>query len=569
MGLVVIITTVSFGCGNSELDDEFQSAEKAHQATAAKNVVEVRDLYVQAINQSLPAAGARPAHPKEDSPMLVWRKGAASMRLNLKGGKKPGFLHELANQQFDRFQNTPSKGFLEDGVALLTGLSHYWLGREIKGLPGKKEWEDGYDEWKKTAPKKGARERISLKEHKQQLSQYIKQDDNPWKMVAEFEWLLPYVMQAYRFEHADGRRPATTFTPYWVDLFAMPMKIEKTPEGHKLKESYQDYRDRVCKGLGKACDVPYEYRDQVVRGVYLDKIIGKIAAYKTQYPDSGLNTILDRFTTDLQAQQKKCAVPEEYPILASTLAAKPTSSEYTSLIAGDKGLVLQSDDPKDAKARKNTQLLSAREDWDLDDSDIEDTNKTVVKSIKALREGSVSAASTDRMHLFWDMSVPVGLLTELMSGLTEAGVRDLHLVGRKRTDGSKRLRANLITLVDKENRGPIAIGGTSCTPIGGIGDAVPPADWIKGTVMLSGSKVTASKKGGGASKTVSLSADTAKMAALGQWLLTLKEPVLLGVRGSTTQSQLNKVINGLAWECLDKECTKTRSIDNILLAVCQ
>lgn len=87
--------------------------------------------------------------------------------------------------------------------------------------------------------------------------------------------------------------------------------------------------------------------------------------------------------------------------------------------------------------------------------------------------------------------------------------------------------------------------------------------------MLSGSKVTASKKGGGASKTVSLSADTAKMAALGQWLLTLKEPVLLGVRSSTTQTQLNKVINGLAWECLDDKCAKTRSIDNILLAVCQ
>jgi len=569
IGFAALVMVAFVGCKSSELTNEFQSAESAHQASAAKNVIEVRDLYVQAMNQGLPALGQRPVTPKDDSPMLVWRKNACSVQLKLKGVEKPGQPHELASKQFEKFQGTPSQGLLEDGVALLTSLNNYWLGRAIQGMPEKKEWEEGYDKWKKTAPKKGARDRIPFKEHKKNLGQYIKQADNPWKIVADFEWLLPYVMQAYRFEHAAGRRPPTTFTPYWVDLFAMPMKIHKTPEGHKLKESYQDYRDRVCEGLGKACDVPYEYRDQVVRGAFLDKVMAKVATFKSTYPDSGLNTILDQFTGDLSAQRKKCEVPPEYPVLASTMAAKPTSSEYTSLLAGEKGFELQSDDPKDSKARKSTTLQGAREDWDLDESDIETINKTFVASIQALRDSSASAASTDRVHLFWDMSVPVGLLGEIMPGLTEAGVRDLHLVGRKRYDGSKRLRANLLTLVDKESRAPIAVGALSCTPIGGVGDSVPPADWIKGTVLVSSRKVTASKMAGGSSKTIALSADSSKMTALGQWLLAFKEPVLLGVRESTTQSQLNKVLNGLAWECVDEECTKTRSIDNILLAICQ
>jgi len=50
--------------------------------------------------------------------------------------------------------------------------------------------------------------------------------------------------------------------------------------------------------------------------------------------------------------------------------------------------------------------------------------------------------------------------------------------------------------------------------------------------------------------------------------LALKEPVLLALRESTTQSDLHKVLNGLAWECPDGDCTKARSIDNILVGIC-
>ena len=568
----VVIGCVSLmvltGCRSEDLANKLNASEQARQTEGENNVRTVRDLYVKAMTSGLPAQGAKPPSPKDDSPMLVWRKSGSKTSFKLSEDREAGSLTAVAAAQFEAFKDTPSKGHLEDGMVLMKALQDYWLGRELVGLPEKKQWEEGYVEWKKTAPQKGARERVPLKEHEKLLKRYINQDDSPWKMVAEFELLLPYVMQSYRYEHAAGRRPTTTFTPYWVVMFELPLKISRTPEGHRMKEFFQDYRDRVCEGFGEACDVPYEYRGRVVRGVYIERVLARIEAFRKAYPDSGLAKNLDLMSADLAAHKKKCEVPEEYPVLAGTIAMLPTSRNHTTLVVGEKGVVLETDDPADPRSRKTTQLLPAREDWDLDDEENETLRKGFVQAVKALRDAGVSAASTDRLHVFADMEVPVGLIAGLLPALDEAGVRDLHLVGRRRHDGSKRLRANRLRLVDKESRTPIEANVTlKCTPLAGVGDSVPPVDWLKGVVTISRGKIRATITGGG-SKTVSLNGDQAELSKLGAWLLALKQPVLLALRENTTQSDLHKVLNGLAWECPDGDCTKARSIDNILVGIC-
>jgi len=72
-GIVIgcVSLLVLTGCRSEGLTNKLNASEQARQTEGEKNVRTVRDLYVKAITSGLPAQGANPASPKDDSPMLV------------------------------------------------------------------------------------------------------------------------------------------------------------------------------------------------------------------------------------------------------------------------------------------------------------------------------------------------------------------------------------------------------------------------------------------------------------------------------------------------------------------
>ncbi|MFT7625227.1 MAG: hypothetical protein ACI9WU_004418, partial [Myxococcota bacterium] len=247
-GLACVVALGIFltGCGKKSggLSGKLEKANEERESAASSGATAIIDRYVQGMVKVMPPAGA-PSLPGKPSPMSIWRKTAAEDN-----------IAAVCKEQGAEFGDTGAGPMYQDCALLFAAVRNYWLGREVKGPAKKKEWEEGYQASLKVAAREGAREMIPLNDHVKQMKELGREDGSTWRVVADFELLLPHLMQIYQYRTYQGVIQATSFSRVWQVMFELPRT--RDADG---PESYQPYRDRLCKTkLGTACDVPYEHR---------------------------------------------------------------------------------------------------------------------------------------------------------------------------------------------------------------------------------------------------------------------------------------------------------------------
>ena len=156
-----------------------------------------------------------------------------------------------------------------------------------------------------------------------------------------------------------------------------------------------------------------------------------------------------------------------------------------------------------------------------------------------------TAEYTSELYLALDKAVPASLIGHLVPHLEEAKIELLDLVARHRANGTNKLQRIPLTVVDKDARKPLAVAGPSgqwsCVPVGTVGGLKVPPDLAKGFVFLSGKSVVAGSKGK-LNKKAKLSGD---LSAIGAWVAKLNQPVLVGVKGSSTYEDMHKLLSSV------------------------
>ncbi|MFT7621966.1 MAG: hypothetical protein ACI9WU_001131, partial [Myxococcota bacterium] len=350
----------------------------------------------------------------------------------------------------------------------------------------------------------------------------------------------------------------------WQVMFELPRT--RDADG---PESYQPYRDRLCKTkLGTACDVPYEHRDIAVRRLYMERVITAVADFRKQYEGRGFEPILEYFTADLEKEKNAAVIPEEYPVLASTKSPVWTSP-YTVLNIGPKGAVIESDNPDDRNKRTTEELLPARTDWNLNAETGNALGDKLGESLVAMRDAGAGADYTTQVYVHADKSVPVRVFKYLTRAYGPANMKLIDFVARRRFDGTRRLRRVPANTMDAEAIWPVAVphpGGVwGCTPVASLADSNVIPDMIQHYVFASKAGIVAGAAGKSELK-VALDGD---LAALGKWVTDTDKPTMIAVHGDLTNEQMHKVLSAVAFRCADKACEKPDLVSKLALGICE
>lgn len=551
--IALAVAALAPGCkADSKVDDRFaeKGAERDEVGKAA--IKSLMDKYVETLVSTLPPAAVKPVEGKP-SPMLEWRRNAAKFDMKA-----------LAEQKAAELGDTEAATILRDGALVFGAVGDFWLGRSLQGPALKQEWEEGYQESQRVAARQGAREVIPLPAHVAAMKELGSRPE--WQPVADFEILLPHLIQLYQYRTYPLFAQGTSFSRVWQVMFDLPRKREADGP-----ESYQPYRDRLCKDkLGDACKVPYEHRDVMVRRAYVERVIAQVEAFRKAHPDVGLEPVLQRFAADLARELREAILPEEYPVLPDTLAWT-WSSPYTVLAVGPKGITLETDNPEDRHERLTKELMGARVDWALDEETATALVDKLVAEIRELADAGAGPDYTTQLLYHFDKSVPVQLLATLSRALKPAGVKLVDFVGRRRADDSLRIRRVPGTAVDEEARVPIDLAGPAgeawkCLPVASLGDGNIIPSMAKHWVLATGAQVRAGTAG-----KVAASADLGgDLTPLVSWLKETDKITLVGVKGTLTTQQLHSIIGRLAYRCPDlgSECEGAQLVDKLLLAIC-
>ncbi len=560
-GLLVSVA----GCGKKGgLGDKVAKANEERKETANKEIDAVVDRYLKHLLDILPPAGTKPV-PGQPPLMLKWRKQAAAKE----------DLAALCRERATELKDAGAEDVFQDCALLFDAIDNYWLGREVKGPAKKQEWEEGYQASLKVAAKEGAREMVPLNQHVKNMKELGREEGAPWRIVADFELLLPHLMQVYQFRSYKGVIQATSFSRVWQVMFDLPRTRDAMGP-----ESYQPYRDRLCKTkLGDRCKVPYESRDIAVRRAYLEAVIEAVASFRKKYEalealhkkyaDRGFGPILEYFTADLENEKNAAVVPEEYPVLPST-RSPVWSSPYTVLVIGPKGATLETDDPADKNKRKVFEILEARDSWALDEETATTLVDKVVDRIVGLREEGAGPDYTTQVYYHFDKDVPARLFGTMSRAYQGAGLKLVDFVARRRFDGTLRVRRVPGNIMDEEVRTAILAthpkkGAWGCLPVASLADSNLIPDMIQHYVFASKDGVVGGAKG---KSEVSAALD-GDLSAIGKWVTDTDKPTLIAVHGDLTNDDMHKVLSAVSFRCKDEACEKPDLVSKLALGICE
>lgn len=546
--IAVVLAGVTLGCGDSDVANKMKKAKEERNAGANEAVEALLQEYVTALVDRIPPETDK-GTAGEPHPMSKWRKEVAGIDFAAKA-KKRG----------EELKDTPAAADLADAVLLFTAVRDYWLGRNLEGPELKKEWEEGYEASAKVAAKKGEKERISLKQHEATMKQLGA--GTPWEMVADFEMMLPHIIQVYRYKMFRSDIQVTSFSRFLQVIYEYERINDDTGP-----EQYSPYRDRLCDAkIGDACKVPYESRDIVVKRVYMERLGERLAAFKKKHGGRGLDGLIGRFVARVEAEVKDAVVPPEYPVMPDTLSPV-WSAAYTILEVGSKGAILHTNDPNEKDTRVKKVLLDPRADWNLSAEDKLTLSTNLATEIGSLRDEGAGADYTTQLYLQLDKEVPFSVVTALLPAMKPANIKLLDFVGRRRIDGTLQIKRMPGSVFDETAAMPFApSGGLVCWPVASLGATNVPPDLAKHTVWLKpGGKVTAGPEG----KT-EITATLADAAKVGEWVRKLDKPTLVGVWPTVTNAELHALFNAVAVKCDEpKECTKPQLVDKLVLAACE
>ena len=556
VGLLITLTFVlAAGCGKqSDIGGKLKAKAEERTATANKEITAVVDTYIQGMTDILPAPGTK--SPVGQPPLMhKWRKQAAASK----------DLAKLCTEKAAEMGDTPVAASFKDGALLFKAVQEYWLGRAMKGPAKKEEWEDGYQDSLRVAAKDGAKEVISMWQHIASMKELGREKGGPWRSVADFELLLPHLMQVYQFRSYKGIIQATSFSRVWQVMFEFKRKMESDGP-----EQFQTWKDRLCREkLAKECDVPYEHREIVLRRLYLEKLIAAVADFRKTYEGQGYEPILDYFTSDLEKEKDSAVVPPEYPVLPDT-RSPASSGEYTILSIGPKGAILFSDDPNEKTKRTSVTLMEARADWSLTDEEAVTLADKFVEAHEKMREDGAGVDYTTQVFYHFDKNVPIKVLGQLSAAYKGAGTKLIDFVGRARPDGSQKIRRIPGNAMDPEALPPVPVSfgpdqATTCIPIASLYDSQVLPDMVKHFVWVTKDSVHAGAAG---KREVSakLGGDLKK---IGDWVNKTDKPTMIALKDTLTNQQLHHVFNEVALKCPDEKCVKPQFVSKLVVGICK
>lgn len=547
--LVLLLSVQLFACGKSDLKDQVKKKADERAAAAESVVGEAVKKYVDGLVGTLPSADVKPSKDVK-WPLRTWKKEAVA---NAK-------MAEYCAAKADELSDTPAAVAFTDGKLLFEAVHHHWVGRELIETKKKDaQFEDSPDK----GPKSLGRERSELPEFVANMKQLGRGDDSPWRVVADFELLMPHLLKVNEFRMYRGVIQDTSFSPVWQIMFEFART--RDDEG---PEQFGPYRNRLCKEkLGEACNVNYEYRDVAVRKIYLEKVDAAVKAFRVQHPDSGLEPVLDYFGRDLADELSRAVIPEEYPVLSSTRRGIWTSVD-TFLIVGPKGAILESDDPKDQHKRLSVKLMDPRDSWDLDTETAQGLVDSLAKGITDMRDNGAQVRATTVIYYHFDRSVPAKLIGQLTQAYKPAGLKAAHFVARRRYDGQNALRRVPAQSIHEEALRAVTLttplGVMKCMPVGSLNDSDVVPEGITHYVAAKGGKVVAGK-----SATAAVSAPLGgDLEPLSKFVNDEERPTIIAIDAAMTNEQMHEVLSAIAFNCGDEACERPNLVSGLLLSVC-
>jgi hypothetical protein len=558
------------GCSRGgSIGDRARAAGDERVAESEQAALSLVESYAKVMASFLPQAGIHRS-PSGDPAMTAWRQVVAWQPMAKKAEMLSG-----------KYEGTPGRKLILDGLLVIEALSDYWLGRVLSGLQ-----EIG--DLGNAAADGSDRVDVPLSEHLDRLTELAERDPrHPWQKVIAFERLLPHFRPGWRFL-ANGRGPARNDIPFMASVFEL-----EPLDRNGLEESYSSWRDRLCSKLKGACRVPYEHRNRVVAGAWAPRMGDKLDAYIAQHGEWSLTDVVARLRQDLADVSAAAVIPPEYPVLPDTRvgwSVRPLSQ----LLAGSKGVRFESKSPG---ADVSIDVLAPVAGWKHHPSEVAKLAKEVTRLLEDVARAGAMDLWTGELYLLWEDDVPMRILRGL-SGAAEGGLAHLWFVGRRRYDDSLRMAAFGGVVPIDEDATPVLIAHGDatwdCAPIASLGGSDVSAGQVTRHLFVDGKTLTLALKPppstmdtpGDAAETPDAKAPTAGDAGIpevipaaipspitephgvaGQPVIRKalwdrKEPVLLALHEDVTWGQLHTLVDTLALE-------ENRVARNLLLAVCK